>query len=135
MVKYNIFQVVNKEDVAKGMKLMNFTWAMKKKSNGIYRERLAIRGFQQKEGLQYQANDKSAPVINRMTIKITLTLIVLGNWFTKIVDVQGAFLHGKFQRRTEKLYASVLQGFEQWYPHNAILLMFKTIYGTIQGEI
>ena len=114
---------------------MKFTWAMKKKSNGIYRVILAIRGFQQREGLQNQAEDKSAPVINGMTIKIILTLIVLSNWFTKIVDVQGAFLNVKFQQHTEKVYASVPQGFEQWYPHNAILLMLKTIYGTIQGAI
>lgn len=37
MVKYNVFQVVNNKVVPKGTKLMNFTWAMKKKSNGVYR--------------------------------------------------------------------------------------------------
>ena len=114
---------------------MDFTWAMKKKPSGVYRARLALQGFQQKEGLQYQHDDKSAPVINAMSIKIILVLVVLGNWFTKIIDVQGAFLHGQFQRRKEKLYTEVPEGFEKYYPHNAILLMLRTIYGSIQGAI
>ena len=97
MVKYNIFQVVKKEDTPKGTKLMNFTWVMKMKSNRVYQTRLAICGFQQKEVEQYQADNKLAPVINNMSIKIILTLIILGKWFTKIVDVKGAFLHNNFQ--------------------------------------
>ena len=91
MVKYNVFQVVKEEDVPNKTKLMDFTWAMKKKPSGVYCVSLALRGFQQEQGLQYQHNDKSAPVINAMSIKIILVLVVLGNWFTKIIDVQGAF--------------------------------------------
>ena len=97
MVKHNVFQVVKKEQVPKETKLINFTWAMKKKSKGVYRARLAIRISQQKKSLQYQADNKSAPGTNGMTIKIVLTLIVLGNWFTKIVNIKGAFIYGNFQ--------------------------------------
>ena len=103
--------------------------------SGVYRAQLALRGFQQKEGLQYQHDDKLAPVNNAMSIKIILVLVVLGNWFTKIIDVQVAFLHGQFQQQKEKLYTEVPEGFEKYFPHNAILLMLQTIYGSIQGAL
>lgn len=135
MVKYNVFQVVNKDYVPKGTKLMNFTWDMKNKSNGIYRARLAIKVFQQKEGLQYQADDKSAPVINGMTIKIVLTLIVLITGLPKLLMFRELSYMANFNEAPKKLYASVPQGLEKWYLHNTILLMFKTIYSMIQGAI
>ena len=108
---------------------------MKKKPSGVYRARLALRGFKQKENEQYRKDDKSAPVVNETSIKIVMVLIVLGAWYTKVIDVEGAFLHGYFQRRNEKLYASIPKGFEKYYPHWAVLLCLKTIYGTIQGAI
>ena len=64
-----------------------------------------------------------------------LTLVILVNWYTKVINVQGAFLHGYFQRQTEKLYASVPNRFENYYPPNSILAVLKTIYGTIQGVL
>ena len=49
MVKYNVFEKVNPEDVPANTKLMDFAWAMKKKPSGTYRARLAICGFKQIE--------------------------------------------------------------------------------------
>ena len=135
MVKYNVFSAVKPEDVPENVKLMDFAWAMKKKANGSHRARLALRGFKQIEGQHYLSDDKSAPVINMTSIKLALAMVVMGNWATKIVDVQGAFLHGYFQRRKERLFASVPQGFENYYPPNAILEVLKSTYGTIQGAL
>tara|TARA_B100000780_G_scaffold239015_1_gene180618 strand:- start:385 stop:4227 length:3843 start_codon:yes stop_codon:yes gene_type:complete len=135
MVKYNVFSAVKPEDVPGNVKLMDFAWAMKKKANGSHRARLALRGFKQIEGQHYLGDDKSAPVINMTSIKLALALVVMGDWATKIVDVQGAFLHGYFQRRKERLFASVPQGFENYYPPNSILEVLKSTYGTIQGAL
>ena len=132
MVKYNVFSAVKPEDVPGNVKLMDFAWAMKKKANGSHRARLALRGCKQIEGQHYLGDDKSAPVINMTSIKLALALVVMGDWATKIVDVQGAFLHGYFQRRKERLFASVPQGFENYYPPNSILEVLKSTYGTIQ---
>ena len=41
MIKYNVFEVVHKDDVPKGTKIVDYAWAMKKKPSGIYRARLA----------------------------------------------------------------------------------------------
>ena len=42
MVKYNVFKKFDPKDVPDNTKLMDFTWAMKKKPSGTYRSRLAI---------------------------------------------------------------------------------------------
>ena len=47
MKKYNVFKVINRRDLPPGTKLFDSTWAMKKKPDGSYRARNAIRGFMQ----------------------------------------------------------------------------------------
>jgi hypothetical protein len=64
-----------------------------------------------------------------------MVLIILANWTTRITDVEGAFLNGNFERKTEKLYGKVPQGFEREYPPWAVLLILQSLYGTIQGAL
>ena len=37
MIKYNFFEVVHRDDVPKGTKVVDYAWAMKKKPSGVYR--------------------------------------------------------------------------------------------------
>ena len=46
-LKYDVFKPVKKKDVPNEAKILTTTWAMKKKSNGSYRARLNMRGFEQ----------------------------------------------------------------------------------------
>ena len=64
-----------------------------------------------------------------------MVLIILANWTTRITDVEGAFLNGNFERKMEKLYGKVPQGFEREYPPWAVLLFLQCLYGTIQGAL
>ena len=77
MIKYNFFEVVHRDDVPKGPKVVDYARAMKKKPSGVYRARLAARGFKQEEGVNYSKDDKSSPVITDMSINICMVLIVL----------------------------------------------------------
>ena len=135
MVKYNVFQVVHPKDVPSSKKLINFAWEMKKKPNGTYRARLALRGFKQKEHTDYRPNDKSAPVVSETTIKIGLALVILWNLYASLTDCSAAFLHGYYQRPKEQIYTEVPRGFEKWYPPWCVLLCLKTIYGGIQSGL
>jgi hypothetical protein len=135
MLKYNVFKVIHRDEVPIGTKFIDFTWAMKKKASGVFRARLAARGFKQVEDESYQKDDTSSPVISEMAIKIIMVLIILGNWATRITDVEGAFLNGGFQRKSERLYGKVPQGFEKEYPPWAVLLFLQCLYGTIQGAL
>ena len=52
--------------------------------------------------------------------------------WAEVLDVQGAFLNGRFQNG-EKVYMEVPEGFEKYYPNAILLLLLKTIYGTVQA--
>jgi hypothetical protein len=53
---------VNKKD------LIDSTWSIKKKSDGMYRARVVARGFKQIDGIHYHEDNKLAPVVNDMMI-------------------------------------------------------------------
>jgi hypothetical protein len=68
-----------------------------------------------------------------MVIRIVLVLMIIANWVGKILDVHGAFLHGRFDYG-ETIHMEVLQGFERHYdPMHYVLLLLKTICGLKQS--
>lgn len=132
MIKYGVFEPVKRSDIPSNTMILTSTWAMKKKSSGKYRARLNARGFEQIDGIHYDEDSKSSPVVSEMTIKMILTLIAMGKWHGLIKDVVGAFLHGEFEK-DRKMYMGVPQGFEEWYDPDVVLLLKKTLYGTKQA--
>jgi hypothetical protein len=69
-----------------------------------------------------------------MSIRLFITLAIMADWATYILDVKGAFLLGLFEDG-ERIYMARPQGFEQWYPPDIVLLLLKTIYGTKQAAM
>ena len=133
MEEHKVFQPTLKTDLPKGAKVLTSTWAMKKKANGTYRARVNARGYEQVDGVHYDEDTKSAPVVNGATIHIVLIMMLMSVlWIAEVLDVQGAFLYGEFLEG-EVLYMKVPQGFEQYYPANCVLLLLKTIYGLKQA--
>ena len=122
MVKHDVFKAVKKKDLPPKAKVLTTTWAMKKKSNGKYRARLNARGFEQINGLHYDEDTKSSPVVSEATILIVLVLMLLAGWVGHIVDVNGAFLIGKFEPQ-HKMYMEVAEGFESYYGKDVVLLL------------
>jgi len=133
MVDNDVWEPVKKSEIPSGTKVLTSTWAMKKKASGVFRARLNARGYEQVDGIHYDENTKSAPVTNEMTIRMVLILLVMARWHAEILDVQGAFLKGRFENG-EKIYMDVPQGFEKYYdPQVWVLLLRRTIYGTKQA--
>jgi hypothetical protein len=50
------------------------------------------------------------------------------------VDVKGAFLYGEFEDG-EKDYIKIPLGSEEFYDHNTVLLLKKTLYGLKQATM
>ena len=50
--------------------VIDSTWAMKKKASGVYRARLAARGFKQRAGVSYDPSDIMSPVVYEITVRI-----------------------------------------------------------------
>jgi hypothetical protein len=51
-----------------------------------------------------------------------------------VVDVKGAFLHGKFDDR-EKIYIKIPLRFEEFYDNDTGLLLKKCLYGLKQAAM
>eukprot|EP00957_Ditylum_brightwellii_P198186 15100927-Ditylum_brightwellii.AAC.1 len=92
--KYQIWRTVPKSKVPKGAKVLTLMWAMKPKPNGVKHARLNACGFEQVDGLHYDGQDLSAPVVNDMTIRIVFVMIILAAWTSELLDMRGAFLNG-----------------------------------------
>ena len=132
--KFKAFTAVQKSKVPKGAKILTTTWACKKKPSGKLRGRLNIRGYEQVDGKHYYSDSIAAPVTNPNTVRIVLVLLAMNpKWISMLIDVEGAFLQGKFENG-EELYAYVPDGFEKFYDEeNEVLKLNVPIYGTKQA--
>jgi hypothetical protein len=61
-VKSGVFEKVKFSEFPSEVKIIDTTWAMKKKSNGTLPGRINVRGFKQVEGQHYNALSINAPV-------------------------------------------------------------------------
>jgi hypothetical protein len=97
MINSGVFEPVKMSKVPKGVKLIDPTWAMKKKSSGTLRGRVNARGLKQINRQHYNGTSISAPVTNAMTIRIVLTIMLMQGGIAHVIDVKGAFLYGEFE--------------------------------------
>ena len=134
MLKNEVFEAVEKKDLPLGTKVIDSTWACKKKSNGILRGRLNARGFRQIDGQYYDGTSIHAPVRNATTIRIVLVRMLLARWIAQVIDVKGESLHGEFNKG-EEIYMKVPEGWESYYPETAVLKLLKCIYGLKQAAM
>ncbi len=97
MAKSGVFEKVKLSELPSEIKIINTTWAMNKKSNGTLCRRINVRSFKQVEGQHFDASSISALVTNGMTIKLVLMLMLASGGIAYVVDIKGAFFHGKFK--------------------------------------
>ena len=123
-----VFDAVPMTQVPIDADVIDSTWAMKKKASGVYRARLAARGFKQRAGVSFDPRDIMSPVVHEITVRIMLVLMVMALWHAEIIDVKGAFLKASFDPK-HKVYMEIPKGFQKFYPKNVLLLLKKILYG------
>ena len=112
--------------------MLTTMWAMKMKFNGTCGGRLYARGYKQVDGKHYSSDSIAAPVTNPITVRIVLMLWCMNpGWTSVIIDVEGAFLQGRFENGKE-LYMEVPEGFDEFYPSDVVLRMNVPLYVTKQ---
>jgi Reverse transcriptase (RNA-dependent DNA polymerase) len=110
MAKFKVWKP-DKKDLPRGAIVLSTTWVMKKKANGKFHAKLNARGYKQIDGIHNDKDTKSSPGVNETTILVVFVLMLLAGWNATIVNVNGAFLNGKFKDR-QKMYVEAAQGFE-----------------------
>jgi hypothetical protein len=131
MVKSGVFEKVKLNELQSEVKIIDTTWAMKKRGHGTICGRINVSGFKHAEGQHFDALNISAPVMNGMTIKLVMTLMLASGSIAHVVNVKGAFLHSNF-KDGEKIYIKIPLGFKEFYDDDTVLLLKKCLYGLKQ---
>ena len=122
-----VWTKIPKNEMPKDRRCVKCKWVFKIKRNGVHRARLVACGYSQVPGVDY--TDNFAPVINDITFRILLIVVLLFGFETKIVDVETAFLHGELE---EDIYMECPPGLEGCGKEDCLRLN-KSIYGLVQG--
>ncbi|GJR75331.1 calcineurin B-like protein 4 [Tanacetum coccineum] len=98
-------------DLPPGCKPLGYKWIFKKKmkADGTidkYKERLVIKGYRQREGLDYF--DTYSPVTRITLIRMVLAIAALRNLEVHQMNVKTAFLNGDLE---EEIYMNQPEGF------------------------
>ncbi|KAL5754374.1 hypothetical protein ACOSP7_022594 [Xanthoceras sorbifolium] len=114
-----------------GKKALHNKWVfrIKEEHNGNkrYKARMVVKGFQQKEGIDY--NEIFSPVVKLTTIRLVLKIVAAENLHLEQLDVKTAFLHGDLE---EEIYMRQPEGFKEAGKENLVCRLKKSLYGLKQ---
>ena len=115
-----------------GKKALHNKWVyrIKNEHDGSkhYKARLVVKGFQQKEGIDY--TEIFSPVVKMSTIRLVLGMVAVENLHFEQLDVKTAFLHGDLE---EDLYMIQPEGFIAQGQENLVCKLRKNLYGLKQA--
>ncbi|MBW0523677.1 hypothetical protein O181_063392 [Austropuccinia psidii MF-1] len=129
MKKHNVW---SPSETIENVKPLSTTWLFKRKTDKDgnltkFEERLCVRGFSQKEGIDYR--DAFSPTGRLTPLQLLLTLCHLHKFKVEQMDVRCTFLNGKPEK---ELYILRPKG----YTENQLASMFKlnqSLYGLKQS--
>jgi hypothetical protein len=131
MINKEVWKKVSLSSVPANRRLLGSKWVFKKKRNGDYRARLVALGYNQIPGVDYTAN--YSPVVHEVTMRTVLLLKLINNWPAELIDVETAFLYGKFE---EEIYLKFPDGYAEVIGDNTsneCLVLRQALYGLVQA--
>ena len=120
-------------DLPPGSKPLGYKWIFKRKmkTDGTidkYKARLVIKGYKQKEGLDYF--DTYSPVTRITSIQMVLAIAALRNLEIHQMDVKTTFLNGDLD---EEIYMEQPEGFVAPRQEKKVYKLVKSLYGLKQA--
>ena len=120
-------------DLPPSSKPLGYKWIFKRKmkTDGTinkYKARLVIKGYKQKEGLDYF--DTYSPVTRITSIRMVLAIAALRNLEIHQMDVKTAFLNGDLD---EEIYLEQPEGFVAPGQEKKVCKLVKSLYGLKQA--
>ena len=98
-----------------GKKALSTKWVFKFKTNvdgsRRYKARLVVRGFEQREGIDFE--ETFAPVAKFTPVRIMLALATHFDWEVEQMDVKTAFLYPEIE---EEVYITMPEGYKLFHP-------------------
>jgi hypothetical protein len=122
----DVWDVVSKP---KEKSLVSSKWIYKRKhvvdgSIEKYKERFVVRGFSQKEAIDYE--EIFSPIIRYTSIRTILSLAIMMKWKVHQMDVKTTFLNGEIK---EEFYLEKPLGFETHDRETHVCILKKALYG------
>ena len=120
-------------DLPPGSKPIGCKWIFKKKMKvdgtiDKFKARLVVKGFIQKEGIDYF--DTYAPVARISTIRVLIALASIYKLQIHQMDVKTAFLNGELE---EEIYMKQPEGFVVQGQEQKVCKLIKSLYGLKQA--
>ena len=132
MLDRKVWRNYTKSRVPKDRRLIGNKWIFRVKNDGRHRAGLCAIGYSQIAGGDYQ--DNFAPVVNDVTFRLVMTLMLSNNWEADIVDVETVFLYGDLE---EEIYMKIPEGLDRHlnknFKNEDCFLLEKSIYGLVQA--
>ncbi|SCN96432.1 uncharacterized protein FFFS_02244 [Fusarium fujikuroi] len=125
------FLIVDLSEIPEECVPLHSRWVFKKKLNqfGVikrYKARLVIKGYAQREGIDYE--ETFSAVIKATSYRILFALAARLGWKIFMMDVVTAFLNGKVK---EKIFMKPPPGWK--LPKGKVLQVVKSLYGLKQA--
>ena len=115
-----------------GKKVLHNKWVYRIKnehdSSKRYSARLAVKGFQQKKGIDYL--EIFSPVVKMSIIKLVLGMVVAENLHLEQLNVKMAFVYGDLE---EDIYMIRPEGFIVQGQENLVCKLRNNLYGLKQA--
>uniref|UniRef100_A0A2N9GZ77 Integrase catalytic domain-containing protein n=1 Tax=Fagus sylvatica TaxID=28930 RepID=A0A2N9GZ77_FAGSY len=120
-------------DLPPGCKPLGYKWIVKRKmkadgSIDKYKARLVVKGYKQKEGVDYF--DTYSPVTRITSIRMLIAIATLYNLEIHQMDVKTAFLNGELD---EEIYMEQPEGFIVPGKEKKMCRLVKSLYGLKQA--
>jgi hypothetical protein len=126
------WELVPRQAVPEGLKLLDSVWAMKRKRDILtrkvlrYKARLNVHGGQQEFAVNYF--ETYSPVVTWAAVSLMTTLAWLNNWYTRQCDFLLAYPHVPIEF---DLYMELPKGIQLSSGNNKthVLRLIKNLYG------
>ena len=121
-----VMQKIKRNLMPQDRRCIKCKWVFDVKRNGRFRARLVACGYSQIPGIDF--TESYAPVIQDITWRILVIIMISKEYEALIADVETAFLHGDLE---EEIYMDCPPGFDG-QPDECMLLK-KAMYGLVQA--
>ena len=116
-----------------GKRALTSRWLLKikRKADGSierYKARLVIRGFEQREGVDYE--EIFAPVVRLEALRVILALVCIDDLECHQMDIETAFLNGTVE---EEIYMEIPEGMTSNKTKGKVCRLRKSLYGLKQA--